>query len=81
MFFEIGCIYNYAHEVVPIENASMTPMSFNFLCFVTGRPEMRNYFQNRFDEPLRIDGSSIIELKGKQNLEPPPRVAHRWSFL
>lgn len=55
-------------------------MAFYSLRLITGCAELADDFQNRFREPLLINRASIIELKGKKNLEPPPFAAHKSSF-
>jgi hypothetical protein len=37
-------------------------MSFELLCFVTGRAELADNFQDRFREPLRGHIPAVIEL-------------------
>jgi hypothetical protein len=59
----------------------MTPVTFEFLCLVTGRAEVVDNFQDRFRKPFGWDILAVIELEGEQHFESPPFAAHMWSFL
>jgi hypothetical protein len=41
----------------------MTPMSFEFLCLVTGCAELVHDFQDRFREPFARHVPTVIELE------------------
>ena len=60
----VGNIYDDPHQVVPIENPTVTPVPFHFLRLVTGRPEVIDDFEYRLSDPFSGDVASIIEPEG-----------------
>ncbi len=76
----VGHVRDQPHQIVPIQDTSMTPMRFEFLCLVADGAEVGGDFQGRFRKLLGWHISPVIELQGEQHLESPPRAAHRLSF-
>jgi hypothetical protein len=70
-----------AHESVPEQYASVSPVSIDLLGFVACSAETIDDFENRFRKPFLRDRTSIIELERKQDLEAPPSAAHTSSSL
>ncbi len=73
-------IDNYFHQVVPIDDFTLTPMALDILCFVTGGAKMIHDLQNRVRQPVRRYLTPVVKLKGKQDLESPLLAAHRSPF-
>jgi len=80
IFGRVRHVNDDSHEIVSVEDATMTPVAFDFLCLVTGRAEVVHDLQNGFGEPFRGHIPSIIELEREQYLESPPLAAHRSPF-
>lgn len=70
-------IHDYLHQVIPVENAAVSPVTFHLLGFVAGRSEVIRYFQHRLGQPFRGNRTTIVKLKRKQYLESPPLAAHK----
>jgi hypothetical protein len=51
------------------------------LCLIADRAEVICYLQDGFGKPFARHISTIIESKGKQNLQSPPVAAHMSSSL
>jgi len=60
------------YQIVTDENASMTPMTFDFLSLVTGGTEVIDDLQDCLYKQFRRHVASVIELKWEQDLESPP---------
>jgi hypothetical protein len=52
------------HEVVPVENATVTPVPFYFLGLVTGSTKVIHDFKHSLSGQFCWDIPSIIESKG-----------------
>src|SRR4029453_4239581 len=59
-----GDIHDDSHQVVPVENSTVTPVPFHSLGLVTGRSEMLDDFEHRLSNPFSRDVTSIIEPEG-----------------
>src|SRR5262245_9235456 len=57
-------IYDDSHQVVPVENPTVTPVPFHTLGLVTGRSKMLDDFEHRLSHPFSWHVSSIIEPEG-----------------
>jgi hypothetical protein len=60
----VGDIYNDPHKVIPVENPTVTPVTFHFLRLVAGCTEVIHDFEDRIGDPFCWDVSSIIEPEG-----------------
>jgi hypothetical protein len=57
----VSDIHDDPHKVVSVENPTVTPVAFHFLCLITSRPEVIHDFENSLGDPFCWDVSSIIE--------------------
>src|SRR5215470_16404334 len=60
----VGDIHDNPHQVVPVENATVTPVPFHSLGLITGRAEVIDDFEDCLSHPFAWDVSSIIEPEG-----------------
>src|SRR5262245_49748300 len=77
----VGHIDEYPHQVVPVDDPTVPPVTFHLLRLVTGGTEVIHDLEDGVGEPLRRYLSAVVKAKGKQDLESPPSAAHRWPCL
>lgn len=73
----VGYVDDEPDEVVAVCHRAMPPVPFDLLRLVAGGTEALDDFEHGLGESIGRDLPTVIEPKGKQNLEPPPTVAHR----
>ena len=77
MYLGIGNINDEAYEIITIGHAALTPVPFNFLCFVARGAKVIDDFKNRISEPLVWHVAAVVELKREQHLVTSPLARHR----
>jgi hypothetical protein len=72
---QVGYVEDGPHEIISIEDASVSPVALDFLRFVAGGAEVIHDLQDGLGEPFRRHRAAVIELDRKQHFVAPPSAA------
>ena len=81
MLRKVGHVDYDPHEIVSVDDASVSPVTLDFLRLVTGGAEVIDDVQHGLCEPFRGHSPAVIELERKQHLVAPLSAAHKSSSL
>jgi hypothetical protein len=75
---------NFNHqpsESLTVNGSFMAPKPLYFLNVVASSAKMINDFIDGFSEQSFWNDAAVVELDGKEHLEAPPLLPHRWFSL